>query len=119
MIVQIYKNLHKSRAAGQNIYSIKNKATGLVTGYTEDIVLKDATFKVSEAGRQRVIREHRKNVHAKIEGKIYNGGFYADTKISQVFYNPYKVDQFTNIKTGEKVYSSRYARICADGVFIK
>ena len=60
MIVQVYKNLHKSRAADKNIYSVRNKKSGLVINHVENIELKNVIFKVSEAGRQRVLKERRK-----------------------------------------------------------
>lgn len=61
-------------------------------------MLYNVKFKVSEAGRQRVIKEKKKNVHAFIEG-TWNGlpvdfdPCYEslDRKIS---YNPYKGSMF-------------------------
>jgi hypothetical protein len=61
------------------------------------IDLQDVSFKVSELGRQRVLREKRKNVHAFIEGEEISFCGYANT--TKVTYNPYKYEKFT---TGEK-----------------
>lgn len=36
------------------------------------VVLSDATFKVSQAGRKRAVREKRRNVHAWVEGVASN-----------------------------------------------
>ena len=116
MIVQVYKNLHKSRAAGKNIYSVRDKKSGLVISHVKEIVLKNVIFKVSEAGRQRVLREKKKNVHSWAEGKICKNHFFLGCKI---YYNPYKVDQFTDLSTGEKVHNCKFARINEDGVFAK
>ena len=44
MIVQVYKNLHKSRAADKNIYSVRNKKSGLVINHVENIELKNVIF---------------------------------------------------------------------------
>jgi len=41
---------------------------GKVIDHVLGLALKDATFKVSRAGRERVIREQRKNVHAGVQG---------------------------------------------------
>ena len=60
--VRIYWNLHKMT------FSVMHK--GLVIGYAHEIYLHDAKFIVSEAGRQRCLREGRKNVHAYIEGAL-------------------------------------------------
>ncbi len=49
---------------------MKDKSTGRVIGYTESVNLEDVEFKVSEAGRQRLLREKRKNVHAFAIGTV-------------------------------------------------
>jgi len=41
---------------------------GLVLAHADKLLLDDAVFKVSEKGRQRVISEQRKNVHAGVQG---------------------------------------------------
>jgi len=41
MIVQVYKNLHKSKSAGKNIYSVRDKKSGLVINHVESIELKN------------------------------------------------------------------------------
>ena len=62
----VYYNLHK------HLFSCKNKKTGLVNKdlYSTSLKLSNCQFKVSEAGRQRVLKEKRKNVHAGIVGNI-------------------------------------------------
>ncbi len=64
--VHVYRNLGN---AAKERYSIRQG--GLVVGHTDEITLADCEFKVSEAGRQRVLREGRKNVHAYIKGRIW------------------------------------------------
>ena len=63
--VHVYRNLGN---AAKERYSIRQG--GLVVGHTDEITLTDCEFKVSEAGRQRVLREGRKNVHAYIKGHM-------------------------------------------------
>jgi len=76
--------------------------------YSTTLMLTDCRFKVSEAGRQRVIKEQRKNVHAGIVGQVeaYNintptmddlNGFH------ELTYNPYKYNQFVVKSTGASV----------------
>lgn len=60
MLISCYRNLHKKTFSIQ----YKNK----VIKHSDLVLLKDAIFKVSEKGRQRVLKEHVKNVHAKIIG---------------------------------------------------
>jgi hypothetical protein len=41
---------------------------GRIVGYAEAVILTDVEFRVRESGRQRVLRERRKNVHAFVVG---------------------------------------------------
>lgn len=65
--VEVYYNLHRK------CLSVRSRITGPTYGkvlaHVDHIVLRDVEFKVSEAGRRRVIREQRKNVHAVIRGE--------------------------------------------------
>ena len=65
MEIRVYYNLHK------RCLSIQEKVNGAwrVARYAEQCIVKNAKFKVSEAGRQRVLKEQRKNVHAAIVGR--------------------------------------------------
>lgn len=53
----VYKNLTRDK------YSIKCAKTKLVVGHADKIDMVNCTFKVSENGRQRVLRDKQKNVH--------------------------------------------------------
>ena len=77
--------------------SVQEKINGSwkVVDHVEQIWLGDAKFKVSEAGRQRVIKNKRKNVHAFIIGEITNGFKSLDLDpFLTVRYNPYEMDKF-------------------------
>lgn len=119
MIVQIYKNIHKTRSAGQSIYSIRDKKSGLVIGHTDKIELKNCVFKISEAGRQRVIKNKRKEVHCVIEGELCNKFKIKHSKSTQIYYNPYKFERFVNCKTGKYIDGAERVLLCDIGVFIK
>ena len=83
--VKVYWNLHR------HCYSIHQ--AGLVVAHADTVELRDVTFKVSEAGRQRVLKERKKNVHAFVTGYLdesYNDRFW-DVKI---VYNPYLYTSF-------------------------
>ena len=62
--VFIYFNLHKK------VFSVRSMKSGIVIAYVTEIELDNAIFKVSEKGRQKVLSERRKNVHAGIVGFI-------------------------------------------------
>lgn len=92
--VQVYRNLKYKNEA---VYSIRSVNTGLVLGHATTLLLSRCNFVVSQAGRKRVLREQRKNVHAWIEGcfgiihagddKIFSDGI-------RVKYNPYINETF-------------------------
>jgi hypothetical protein len=94
MNVFIYWNLHK------NCWSIKNLKTGRVMAHADQVSVKNVVFKVSEAGRQRVINEKRKNVHAGVKGQLVDytprGGQKATKmpNLKAVSYNPYRGPTF-------------------------
>jgi len=89
---------------------------GRVIGYAKAVTLRDAHTVVSEAGRQRVLREKRKNVHAYIDGKIaevreyqerlmvpITAGKFVRPRVSsqEIYYNPYRVEHFVWLDDGD------------------
>ena len=60
--VYVYKNLHR------NCYSVRQD--GLIKMHTDSICLYDAQFRVGKKGRERVLKEKRKHVHAGVSGSI-------------------------------------------------
>jgi hypothetical protein len=99
MKVEIYFNLHKK------CLSIRHR--GKVIAHAESAHLNCVEFKVSEAGRQRVLRERRKNVHAVVRGQLVSytaPGSVTETWLApwkrdlmqRVTYNPYKYSTFVH-----------------------
>jgi len=88
--VYVYFNLHKK------VWSVRQG--GLVVEHTKNIMLKDCRFLVSEAGRKRVLREKKKNVHAGVSGYVVDSipeyKVYSEAKIT---YNPYMYKGFVAI----------------------
>lgn len=91
----VYFNLHRK------LFSVKQGGT--VRGHGDTVKLHNATFKVSESGRQRVLKEQKKNVHAFVEGELgtYNGDSVVGYR--KAYYNPYKVSTFVDMETHEPV----------------
>jgi hypothetical protein len=91
---EVYFNLHK------HVFSMVQD--GLVVLHSDSVVLTEATFKVSEAGRQRVLREQKKNVHAKVHGH-FEGTWEEDIPegFRRAHYNPYDFDSFVDRETLE------------------
>ncbi len=86
--VKIYRNLHKPGV----VYSVQQN--GLVVGYASKLSLCGCEFLVSEAGRQRVIAEKRKNVHAFITGTLLHNMLNDGIATTPVGYNPYFMGSF-------------------------
>ncbi len=63
--VRVYRNLHSSYGDGRR-WSIRQGPH--VIAHADNLHLVDVRFVVSEKGRQRVLAERRKNVHAFAEG---------------------------------------------------
>lgn len=109
--VRVARNLHK------DLLSIRVK--GKVVGYTSATKLADVEFKVLESGRQRCLRERKKNLHAFAEGRIAHGEVppfgHSATAIS---YNPYRMGSFYSKETGEPVAGADYLYIFADGTMV-
>ena len=98
--VYVYFNLHKK------VWSVRQ--SGRVVEHTKNIMLKDCRFLVSEAGRKRVLREKKKNVHAGVSGYVVDSipeyKVYSEAKIT---YNPYKHKTFVRKDTGEPIHKAK------------
>lgn len=108
MRVFVYWNLHKG---AWSVKALEGPHKGRVIGRAHDVDLDGVTFRVSEAGRQRVLREQRKNVHAGAVGtltgarwlNVAEGARWDALAVpnvacavqgEQVSYNPYKRGSF-------------------------
>ena len=105
--VQVYYNLHKK------CLSVRHK--GIVIAHTREIVLTDAKFHVQPAGREKVLREKRKNVHAYVSGKLKESFKDIWTAKQRVTYNPYKNKTFVD-KSNNQIVSSAEVVHIADKV---
>ena len=99
--VYVYFNLHKL------VWSVRQD--GKIVEHTEYIMLKDARFLVGEAGRQKVLKERRKNVHAGISGYVVERVPNVPDAIHNVTYNPYKYETFVDCIDREPVTHADYA----------
>jgi hypothetical protein len=107
MKVFVYFNLHK------RVFSVKaleGKDKGRVIGHRTSLAIDSPTFKVSEAGRQRVIREKRKNVHAGVVGFLTSPYDWKHEVVewAPVTYNPYVFSSFVT-KLGKPIYKAQFA----------
>lgn len=98
--VYVYKNLHK------DCWSVKQH--GLVKAHIpagEPVAMWDCYFHVDVKGRERVVKEQRKNVHAFVKGFLQHI-CHLDTngKEVEVTYNPYKYETFVDKSDESFVY---------------
>ena len=104
MRVEIYFNLHKK------VFSMRHK--GKVIAHVCNAMLKNVTYVVQPAGRARVLRENKKNVHAFARGELVEKLPVYDAEGSYVAnvakYNPYKAATFVD-KDDEPLYKSDIA----------
>lgn len=94
--VFVYYNLHTHL---WSVKALEGELKGLVIGHYATIGLDTVRPKVSERGRQRVIAEQRKNVHAGLVGRLRLATLERWRPVRQasygrVSYNPYKGGTF-------------------------
>ena len=99
--VAVYRNVTR------NCFSVQQKVNGSlkVLAHVPCLYLTDVEYKVSEKGRQRVLKNKQKNVHAKLHGYISSVRSLEDAivwgnkEFRRVWYNPFLTDQFKDIKS--------------------
>ena len=100
MKVKVYYNLHK------HCFSVQHK--GIVIAHRDIVYIKNATFNVREAGRQKVLREGRKNVHAYVVGEWVDA---CEVTGETVTYDPYKYSTFVRKLYGVPIYNASLVRL--------
>lgn len=102
MIVEVYYNLHKK------CLSVRHR--GKVVLHTPAITLGNAKFVVREGGRQRVLQEGKKNVHAFVKGSVFFEPIELELSRNAT-YNPYKFSTFVDRDTLEALDEVPLVRI--------
>lgn len=112
--VRVFKNLK------YGCYSIMQR--GVIRASAKQVRLSDVEFRVRESGRQRMLREKRKNVHAFAVGHLVDYVHPGDERELEpmagrsAFYDPYRYASFVDGETKAPVISVRTARFDEDGV---
>ena len=95
MRVEVYFNLHK------HLFSVRSARSGRVILHTAKVHIRNPEFVVRQGGRQRVLKERKKNVHAFVRG---DATYFIDMRsekdrptLDNVMYNPYKYDSFVKV----------------------
>ena len=104
MKVRVYYNLHK------HVYSVQHYIKGKgwrLYKHLNKVYLEDVEFKVYENGRQKVIKEKRKNVHAYVIGHLKP--FKRINNLTSVTYNPYFTNSFIERYKKDRIHTAKAA----------
>lgn len=120
MRVEVYRNLRNG------LMSVR-EVSGLVLDHAEQVFMSDVRFVVQPAGRERVLREQRKNVHAFVRGELRgfsigsNQGFDDWEGWTKVTYNPYEAPYFYPAEWGPacEIRAGSQCVVTTKGVFYK
>lgn len=127
----IYRNLNR-KGILYSLKAVEGPHKGLVLGYAPGILVMNAQLIVSESGRQRVLKNQRKNVHAGIVGDVvglyeyqkrfdrnglnglhmsgwHDRKFIQETR--QITYNPYKYETFVDKTTLQPVHTAQFVSL--------
>lgn len=112
--VRVFKNPKR------DCYNIMQN--GRVKANAKQIWLKDAEFLVRESGRQRMLRERRKNIHAYIVGELLA---YVQPEDEQMIerlegrnatYNPFQYSSFVDCETEAPLKTAQMVQLDERGV---
>ena len=120
MRVETYYNLHKQ--------CLSYRPPGGKVRHADAMILNDVTFAVQPAGRERVRREGKKNVHAFVRGDLswvgapddydYNDNNMRRQNYRLITYNPYKYDSFVMADTGLPIKSATQVVIVGKNIYL-
>ena len=133
----IYRNLNKARKEpSRHVWSMRTK--GRVVGHSEDVIILDAEFKVSESTRQRIIKANKRNVCAFVRGTLFSETAYCELTYPNAYadwptrrggplctlsnrvrvsFNPYKSGSFYVCETGQPVTHADAVVFTVNGAF--
>jgi len=138
MRVEVFFNLHNQL---WSVRALSGTHKGRVVGHAHTVLVRDARFVVQAGGRERVVREGRKNVHAFVRGDLeavkWSNKANAmlprgsaqlvpwtsdDTRYARfaveagqaVTYNPYRFSTFVDADALSPVYSAPMACLTPD-----
>lgn len=118
---EAYFNLHKQ--------CLSVRPMGGKVSHAKAVVFTDVQFVVSKAGRERVIREKRKNVHAFVRGTLSTSTgnsqavhvireYCEHLGLRRVTYNPYKYETFVYADTEEPVLFADAAYVIGRTIWV-
>jgi hypothetical protein len=112
--IRIYRNLNNGTMSIQR-HLIRSWR---VVGHVTHAVVRDVCLHLSESGRQRVIRDLRKNVHAWGEGILVAPDCPEIDAPIDLAYNPYQDATFVERGTKRPILKCRYLVVRDNRVFV-
>ena len=103
MRVEVYFNLHKKT------FSVRSAKSGKVLLHTDEVHIENPEFVVRQSGRNRVLSEGRKNVHAFVRGDATFFRYTNRPMLDTLTYNPYRYASFVDKQAEEPVYKASRA----------
>lgn len=116
MRVECYRNLHTGKISVR-------ECSGRVLTHEHAVFIRDPRFVVQPAGRSKVLRDKRKNVHAFVRGELVGfstgqlTGFDDWEDWTQASYNPYKLGTFYDRDTECPLTDAVKAVVTTNGVY--
>lgn len=109
--VDVYRNLRT------NNFSVRKQ--GIVVQHEDYVLLHNPMFIVSQKGRERVLRDKQKNVHAVVRGSYMGGEKLSKDTLRQAYYNPYKTEQFVDKESFKEILESKIAYLENGNVYYR
>lgn len=119
-MIDLNKPVRVFRNWKHDCYSIMQD--GRLKASARQVRLSDVEFRVRESGRQRMLRNQRKNVHAYAIGRLLDFVHPDDLRSLEgmsgrgIFYNPYEFTSFVDGETRAPVTFARAAHFDERGV---
>lgn len=112
--VRVYRNLNNGKISLQT----KQHKGWIVAGHITDCILKSVNFHVSESGRQRVIAQSTKNVHAWGQGTLIAQFDATVAAPISLAYNPYVNATFVDQASQQSICRCRYLVVRDNAVWV-
>lgn len=112
----VFRNLN---TGGYSVRSREKSNYGRVASREQFVVVKDAEFVVQEGGRQRVLEEGVKNVHAVVRGVVGSLDDWSERDVEAsvpVTYDPYEYDEFVHASTERGIACAELVCLHPNGV---
>lgn len=130
MKVMVYYNIHKHCLS---IKALEGERRGCVVLHARAVRLREALFKVSQAGRARVLLERSKNVHAGVVGELVDFEPWTGSALEvsamtdwvkplgltrELTYDPYRFDSFVTRDSHEPVAAASECLVIERRIFV-